>query len=90
MRYGKLLVLLGLLPLLGGCFGAQGVPLPADRRAGLRASLAEVDGLRLAFRDTWRARADRLGRDCVYVDLADLLDVLLSHNTHPQTIGEDV
>jgi len=38
-------LLLLLLPLLAGCFGAQGVPLPATKRSDLRTTLEAVDRL---------------------------------------------
>jgi len=41
----RLALLLLLLPLLSGCYGATGRPVPADRRAVLREKLEELDRL---------------------------------------------
>lgn len=50
MRIAWLALLLALLPLLSGCFGAQGVPLPEDRLRELQyEQLPEID--RLASED---------------------------------------
>lgn len=43
MRGGMLVLSVLLLPLLAGCFGAMGVPLPEDRLVKLRAQLEEID-----------------------------------------------
>lgn len=43
MSRGILVLSVLLLPLLAGCFGAMGVPLPEDRLVKLRAQLEEID-----------------------------------------------
>ena len=45
MKRAPHLLLLLLLPLLAGCFGAQGVPLPAAKRGDLRTTLEALDRL---------------------------------------------
>jgi len=44
-RLTRFALLLLILPLLAGCFGAGGVPLPADRLYALRDQLEELDRL---------------------------------------------
>ncbi len=45
MKLARLGLLLLLLPLLAGCMGGGGMPLPADKRADLRMALEEIDRL---------------------------------------------
>ena len=44
-RLGRFALLLLILPLLAGCFGAAGVPLPADRLYAVRDQFEELDRL---------------------------------------------
>jgi len=63
---GLLLALLLLLPLLSGCFGGAGAPLPPDRLRVLRDQLEEVDRLGRAEIDArlaaMKEEADRLSQ----------------------------
>jgi YidC/Oxa1 family membrane protein insertase len=51
MKNAMLLIMLALLPLLSGCFGAQGKPLPADQLYSIRDQFEEIDRLGAAALD---------------------------------------